>query len=164
MWAAATHTGCGVSTSYLYGITVHHHKYDAAGVRCAAHAKVQQVVHQTWGQNQWLVINMGFTDTDKQLNQRKLLHRIFSSYLIWRQLNPISTKETRRLIFIVLFFWEFHSNQMHAVMQVWFSVLLNLTCRGIKQLRFFCIWQRWWDSEAEFTSSKHLIKHPASLS
>lgn len=49
------------ASSHLYGITVNHHKYDAAGVCCTANTKVQEVVLQTGRQDQWL-----FTPGDKQ--------------------------------------------------------------------------------------------------
>lgn len=40
--------------SHLYGITVNHHKYDAAGVCLTANTKVQEVLLQTGRQDQWL--------------------------------------------------------------------------------------------------------------
>lgn len=41
-------------TSYLDGVTVDHHKYDAAGVCCTADTKVQEVFLQTGGQDKGL--------------------------------------------------------------------------------------------------------------
>lgn len=71
MNTVVTHTRCGVDIAHLYGVTVHHHKYDAAGMCGTAHAKVQGVVFQTWGQNQRLVTNIKFRHTQTQTDESK---------------------------------------------------------------------------------------------
>lgn len=41
-------------TSHLDGVTVDHHKYDAAGVCCTADTEVQEVLLQAGGQDEGL--------------------------------------------------------------------------------------------------------------